>query len=66
MKTPELKPCPFCGSVNLKIFPSFVACAKCDGMGPDKTADKTAIEKWNTRVEVKAEEKGVADVTGNL
>lgn len=57
METPELKPCPFCGSDRLRIFPSFVVCDKCAAMGPDRTGERSGIELWNTRAEVKAESR---------
>ncbi len=51
----ELKPCPFCGSTNLKVWDNSVACHACDGTGPDlghcvgEVCRQQSIEAWNTR-----------------
>lgn len=57
-----LKPCPFCGSDNIKLTPSLMAtdnveCRKCWAQGPIVHSDinnkdinqKKAINAWNTR-----------------
>ena len=55
--TEELKPCPFCGSENVKAFTddiqalSWVECLSCHGMMMNNGTDKENIEAWNRRVE---------------
>lgn len=53
----ELKPCPFCGSTNLKqgyvITAPVIECGNCHAISPnhiDKT-EEDIIEAWNTRYE---------------
>lgn len=51
----DLKPCPFCGSNNLKpaYHSPYVICGDCKALGPgssDITYDE-AVEAWNTRME---------------
>ena len=50
----ELKPCPFCGSTNVKIMTNgegwWVECLKCGAMsGIGEYSDDEAIETWNRR-----------------
>jgi Lar family restriction alleviation protein len=60
----ELKPCPFCGSINIALmnwhdfnretFESngvkhFAKCAGCWARIDDQRSKHDAIEKWNTR-----------------
>ena len=65
METPELKPCPFCGSDRVQILgrgsePYYVNCKACDAEGPVEYNETAAVKSWNTRAEVKAEEKAEA------
>lgn len=52
----NLKPCPFCGSLDLKVTPiagqiagSYILCLKCGCNGPYKEHVSDAIEAWNKR-----------------
>jgi len=58
----KLKPCPFCGSTDLKAYDCFgqthpkrksmlwiVDCMNCDCMGPLSETKKGVIKLWNTR-----------------
>ena len=54
---PELLPCPFCGSTDLRYdgywctdFDGFyVRCLNCDSAGSPKGTKKAARKAWNTR-----------------
>lgn len=48
----KLKPCPFCGSDDLKYTSYYVECNNCKALGPDKTDVTTAEMHWNSRVPV--------------
>lgn len=52
-KTMEIKPCPFCGSENVKYrsLAGRVFCKDCQARGPCGATDKDAIKKWNARRE---------------
>jgi Lar family restriction alleviation protein len=51
----ELKPCPFCGSLDLfppetswfKLY--FVSCLVCDAEGPLAVSVELAKKRWNER-----------------
>ena len=55
----ELKPCPFCGSTDVYVPPSwmtantwkYVKCKNinCQAEGPVDLGESGAIERWNTR-----------------
>lgn len=53
----ELKPCPFCGGVDVKLRQhlatnmSWVSCTECGLEAPSETGwtDDISIEYWNTR-----------------
>jgi len=53
----DCRPCPFCGSKNLRIFEVdgwYVYCSTCDATGPvfDETqSERHAINMWNSRFE---------------
>ena len=51
---PELKPCPFCGSNNVKpsSLGSYVCCENCDTLGPSVNEFQSATEAWNTRADL--------------
>ena len=57
----ELKPCPFCGSSDVKVMTAVVneyrtlwaaICQKCDAWGPTDLGKSGAAEAWNNRAEV--------------
>lgn len=61
-KTETLRPCPFCGSTNLKVYGNTVECHDCDATGPDlgHCYDQSeAIRRWDQRATV--ETKGESD-----
>lgn len=54
----ELKPCPFCGSNEIRIIDSitnfnipvtYVICCNCQSRGASKREKQKAINMWNTR-----------------
>lgn len=53
----DLRPCPFCGSDDLRIDGGFVRCNNCECDGPyheemdesDEDSIEGIAEKWNTR-----------------
>lgn len=55
----ENKPCPFCGSKNLRMsrinhsndWVFWVLCYDCKMNGPSAYSQEEAREKWNTRQE---------------
>lgn len=49
--TSELKPCPFCGSYNLRNWGSYVRCEDCLADGPfmQPGSDDDAAAAWNKR-----------------
>ena len=52
VETPELRPCPFCGSINLGVklgVPLNVRCLDCETDGPHAGTRQEAIAKWNIR-----------------
>jgi hypothetical protein len=51
MSEPKLKPCPFCGSVNLDTEAPYVTCRDCFCEGPPNL-DGEQIKVWNKREEV--------------
>jgi len=52
----ELKPCPFCGSSRVAVVDSFVQCGTCSAAGPYASSEEKAVQRWNNRVEPKAQE----------
>ena len=54
--TAELRPCPFCGGVDLRymFYGGCIAvhCRGCGIEGPFGADDDEAAEKWNRRAEV--------------
>lgn len=53
MMTKKLKPCPFCGSEDLKIHLSedrdhyWIGCAECRSSGPLQSSIELASDAWN-------------------
>lgn len=60
MTTPELKPCPYCGSIESVVFTWLqitqsdtcvvVRCANCGVQGPRKRTNIAAAKAWNLLV----------------
>lgn len=55
-----LKPCPFCGSTNIKVHSysdavingepdAFAQCHDCSTTGPNGKTESEAADAWNTR-----------------
>lgn len=54
-KTDELKPCPFCGGTDLKLFGEsapewWVTCQTCRSSSPTSSSKGQAVGAWNRRV----------------
>nr|DAR30056.1 MAG TPA: restriction alleviation protein [Caudoviricetes sp.] len=50
----ELKPCPFCGSKNIRMWNTstpWVSCRDCFANTACGTTREEAIENWNRRVQ---------------
>lgn len=48
--TEKLKPCPFCGSVDVSILmQSLISCRQCEAEGPPSDTEEEAIAAWNRR-----------------
>lgn len=51
----KLKPCPFCGSANLRAWDNTVVCRDCDATGPDlghcvgPVCREQSMDAWNRR-----------------
>ena len=50
---PELKPCPFCGSLAVALVGNDVRCGNCCAAGPFGVDGEQAIKRWNERSVVK-------------
>ena len=50
MSKPELKPCPFCGCIEIDDELNMI-CFECDTIGPQAKTRADAIKSWNTRAE---------------
>jgi Lar family restriction alleviation protein len=56
-KLSKFNPCPFCGSLDVRLnsdvsmpgWPHFVLCSKCGTAGPTSLNKASAIRLWNTR-----------------
>lgn len=48
-KTMEIKPCPFCGSEDVKYnsLAGCVMCKDCHSYGPNAVKEENAVKKWN-------------------
>lgn len=57
-KAPQLLPCPFCASVNVRHagLPAAIVCLNCESAGPIAIPDKQgrwkkrAATQWNSRI----------------
>ena len=51
----ELKPCPFCGSIEIHFSDSrggaegYMSCWNCDTRGPSENNKSSALSSWNER-----------------
>lgn len=58
----ELKPCPWCNSLNLRVsgywdtdLGCFVVCKICEAHGPIYESEEFAVKAWNNRAECKCQ-----------
>jgi Lar family restriction alleviation protein len=51
----NLKPCPFCGSSNVKYaeIRNSVVCDDCECFGPSHSLESHCVRYWNRRAEIK-------------
>ena len=76
--TEKLKLCPFCGSKNVDIFPTFgdgesnqnlmnVECIDCGAQGAVRLGEQKAVEAWNKRsVSSEAKNGQLLEIVRNL
>ncbi len=51
----KLKPCPFCGSLQVAVVFGAVRCGNCGCTGPGAMTDDQACSRWNQRVRLPVE-----------
>lgn len=58
MESPELKPCPFCGSKEVEVYrpeaaawSAVITCNACMAWGPEAKENEDAAERWNSRAD---------------
>ncbi len=49
---PELKACPFCGSLGAAVIGFGVHCGSCGAVGPFGPTEEEAARRWNARASV--------------
>ena len=47
----QVKPCPFCGSDDLRVHNSYVECLGCAVAGPDGLDHAASIRAWSNRID---------------
>ncbi len=47
---PELRPCPFCGSLGIAVVGFGARCGTCGAVGPFGPTEEEAARRWNKRV----------------
>lgn len=49
-----LRPCPFCGGINLNVSYRQVSCRRCGAQGPCMCSEELAVAFWNKQVKWKS------------
>ena len=49
---PDMKPCPFCGSLGVAVVGFGARCGTCGAVGPFGPTEEDAARRWNQRVTI--------------